>query len=97
MTIQDKLEVLLNNIEAANYNTARTDSHVESLHDFEIRIITYNSVDATTVEIESATELNEIITNLLDKIKHLTFRYIVKDYRINGIEKGYAFIHYPNL
>lgn len=98
MSTEEKIEVLIKNISAANINSARTDSHLETLHDFEVKITTYNvSSLVTAVFIEDTTELNAIVNKIIEELNHLSFNYIVKDYRIHGIEKGYMYIHYPTL
>ena len=98
MSTEEKIEILIQNISSANFNTARTDSHFIKLHDFEIKITSYNvSKLVTTVKIENTKELNTIVNSIIDSISHLTFNYIVKDYRIQGNEVGYMYIHFPNI
>lgn len=98
MSTEEKIEILIQNISNANFNTARTDSDFVTLHDFEIKITSYNvSSLVTTVEIENTKELNTIVNTIIDSIKHLTFNYIIKDYRIQGNEFGYMYIHFPKI
>lgn len=98
MSTEEKIEILIENISSANFNTARTDSEFVKLHDFEIKITSYNvSSLVTTVEIENTKELNTIVNRIIDSIKHLTFNYMVKDYRIQGNEVGYMYIHFPKI
>jgi hypothetical protein len=98
MTTEEKIEILINNINAVNFSTAITGSSLNIIHDFEIKITSFNvSSLVTTVKIESTEELNLIVNTIIDSIKHLTFNYIVKDYRIQGNEIGYMYIHYPRL
>lgn len=54
MSTEEKIEILIQNISNANFNTARTDSDFVTLHDFEIKITSYNvSSLVTTVDVLS--------------------------------------------
>lgn len=100
MTAEEKVEVLIKNINIANFNIGFTDPTNESkIHDFHIMITKYidRNNSPTFIEFKDKKESDKIIKLLLEELKDLSFRYSIINKIFSEHEKGYMFILFPFL